>query len=244
MTSTKLVEFESNRPIEFKDLEEILNYINRLSLDADVGDEIGNSGFSQISEFCLNRALTKLTVEFESNEDKYTILDWAKVNHLGYNFLLYNPDTRRVVNGNSEVEAQLVTKRRASQEDQSTVIPRPRLFSHSEDDECVGKFMGILNKLTESNFHKMLAQIASMPISTESVLERVVDNFYKKITSERAFVRLYANLCKSMWFMKVPSDSNPSQHKHFRHMFLMKCQSGFERGYTQDPDYLELVEGI
>ena len=241
MNKTKLVEFDSNDPIEFKDLEEILEEINRLGLDSDLDNEHIGSEQSLISEFRLNRAMTKLTVMFESIESKYAMLELGRVSCLSYNFLISNPDVRKVALSR---ECEMAPKVGKIQPEVKITTTRPRFIGTDEDDECVGQFMTILNKLTEANYEKMAVQVSNLPITSERLLQRIVDCFFKKITNETKFVPLYVSLCKSMWLMKVPSSSDQTQFKHFRHLFLLKCQSEFDKSPLKDPAYLELVEGI
>ncbi|ELU17393.1 hypothetical protein CAPTEDRAFT_19755 [Capitella teleta] len=97
------------------------------------------------------------------------------------------------------------------------------------EQEVFRKVRAILNKLTPQNFQTLIPQFAELEISTESLLKGAIMIVFEKAISEPAFSVTYANLCKRLGQVKVPSDKDPSQMVVFRNLLVVQCQIEFQK---------------
>ncbi|ESO89979.1 hypothetical protein LOTGIDRAFT_124155, partial [Lottia gigantea] len=97
----------------------------------------------------------------------------------------------------------------------------------------------ILNKLTPQKFQTLLRQVTELDINTESRLIGVTDLIFEKAVSEPAFSVAYANLCRYLSQLKVPSDSKPGEMVNFRTILLTNCQKEFMKDNDVESDLEE-----
>ncbi|CAH1183097.1 unnamed protein product [Phaedon cochleariae] len=117
---------------------------------------------------------------------------------------------------------------------------RPARFKKGEaatdDDkrteELYKKVRGVLNKLTPQKFETLLAQIKGLPIDTSARLQGVIDLVFEKAVDEPNFSVAYANMCKELALMQVPTNnSTPDKQEfvNFRKLLITRCQVEFEK---------------
>ncbi|XP_055958553.1 eukaryotic translation initiation factor 4 gamma 3 isoform X2 [Patella vulgata] len=92
----------------------------------------------------------------------------------------------------------------------------------------------ILNKLTPQKFKTLLKQVQDLNIDTETRLKGVTDLIYEQAVSEPMYSVTYANMCRYLMQLKVPSDSKPGEKINFRVILLTKCQREFEKDKDAD----------
>ncbi|XP_067659282.1 eukaryotic translation initiation factor 4 gamma 1-like [Haliotis asinina] len=91
------------------------------------------------------------------------------------------------------------------------------------------KVRSILNKLTPQKFQTLIKQVQNLVIDTEDRLKGVTDIIFEKAISEPAFSVAYANMCRYLLTLKVPSDSKQGETVNFRVILLTRCQREFEK---------------
>ncbi|XP_045188996.2 eukaryotic translation initiation factor 4 gamma 1-like isoform X1 [Mercenaria mercenaria] len=91
------------------------------------------------------------------------------------------------------------------------------------------KTQRILDRLTEHTFRTMLTKMQELPIDTETKLNGVIDIIYEKALNDRKRCVAYANLCRGMAMLKVPSDSKSGEFVNFRAVLLDRCQKEFSK---------------
>ncbi|KAK4014248.1 hypothetical protein OUZ56_026778 [Daphnia magna] len=113
-------------------------------------------------------------------------------------------------------------------------IPK-RLSAKSEDgnktssEEILRTIRGILNKLTPSNYQRLLAKIQETNIDSQDCLAGVIRIFFAKAVEESIFASIYANMCLALSTKDVASSSNPAETINFRKLILSHCQREFEK---------------
>ncbi|KAK2822412.1 hypothetical protein Q5P01_022477 [Channa striata] len=126
-------------------------------------------------------------------------------------------------------------------EDARTRNP-PVTSSHSrghegvdEDSEEV-KTRGLLHRLScilinprPQNFQSMMRRISELTINTEVRLKGVTDFIFEKAVSEPAASVVYANICRCLAGLKVPTSDKPAVSLNFRKLLLNRCQKEFEK---------------
>ncbi|KAK6174828.1 hypothetical protein SNE40_013400 [Patella caerulea] len=101
--------------------------------------------------------------------------------------------------------------------------------TEARTQEIYKRVKSILNKLTPQKFQTLLKQVQDLNIDTETRLKGVTDLIFEKAVSEPAFSVAYANMCRYLMQLKVPSDSKPGEKVNFRVILLTKCQREFEK---------------
>ncbi|XP_078522280.1 eukaryotic translation initiation factor 4 gamma 1 isoform X4 [Lissotriton helveticus] len=96
----------------------------------------------------------------------------------------------------------------------------------------------ILNKLTPQMFQQLMKQVTDLPIDTEERLKGVIDLIFEKAISEPNFSVAYANMCRCLMGLKVPTTDKPAVTVNFRKLLLNRCQKEFEK----DKDDAEVFE--
>ncbi|XP_041377954.1 eukaryotic translation initiation factor 4 gamma 1-like [Gigantopelta aegis] len=91
------------------------------------------------------------------------------------------------------------------------------------------KVKSILNKLTPQKFQTLLQQMHGLTIDTEERLKGVTDLIFEQAINQPGFSVVYANMCKYLLMLKVPSESKPGESVNFRVILLTRCQREFER---------------
>ncbi|KZS12035.1 Eukaryotic translation initiation factor 4G-like protein [Daphnia magna] len=113
-------------------------------------------------------------------------------------------------------------------------IPK-RLFAKSEDgnktssEEILRTIRGILNKLTPSNYQRLLAKIQETNIDSQDCLAGVIRIFFAKVVEESIFASIYAKMCLALSTKDVASSSDPAETINFRKLILSHCQREFEK---------------
>ncbi|XP_033642512.1 eukaryotic translation initiation factor 4 gamma 3-like [Asterias rubens] len=94
--------------------------------------------------------------------------------------------------------------------------------------ELMKKMKALLNKLTPNNFSKLKDQVLGYSIDTEERLKGVIDTVFEKAISEQAFSRTYAQLCRDLSQLRVPTTSGQGVVQ-FRTLLINRCQKEFEK---------------
>ncbi|KAM5164385.1 eukaryotic translation initiation factor 4 gamma 1 isoform 1-T1 [Mantella aurantiaca] len=92
----------------------------------------------------------------------------------------------------------------------------------------------ILNKLTPQMFQQLMKQVTDLAIDTEDRLKGVIDLIFEKAISEPNFSVAYANMCRCLMGLKVPTADKPGVTVNFRKLLLNRCQKEFEKDKDDD----------
>ncbi|XP_076320360.1 eukaryotic translation initiation factor 4 gamma 3-like [Tachypleus tridentatus] len=109
--------------------------------------------------------------------------------------------------------------------------------------ELYRRLKGILNKLTPQMFQTLVGKIFDLQIDTEDRLIGVIDLVFQKAIDEPNFSVTYANLCKNLASIQVPSATG--QQVKFSKLLLIKCQQEFEKDvedYVNKNEYLRKMK--
>ncbi|XP_047662298.1 eukaryotic translation initiation factor 4 gamma 1a isoform X3 [Tachysurus fulvidraco] len=93
---------------------------------------------------------------------------------------------------------------------------------------------GVLNKLTPQMFQQLMKQVTELTIDTEERLKGVIDLIFEKAISEPNFSVAYANMCRCLMGLKVPTTDKPVATVNFRKLLLNRCQKEFEKDKDDD----------
>ncbi|XP_060743866.1 eukaryotic translation initiation factor 4 gamma 1-like isoform X2 [Tachysurus vachellii] len=104
----------------------------------------------------------------------------------------------------------------------------------SKTRELLRRVRGVLNKLTPQMFQPLMKQITEMTIDTEERLKGVIDLVFEKAISEPNFSVAYANMCRCLMGLKVPTSDKPNVMVNFRKLLLNRCQKEFEKDKDDD----------
>ncbi|XP_073531440.1 eukaryotic translation initiation factor 4 gamma 1 isoform X3 [Phyllobates terribilis] len=115
--------------------------------------------------------------------------------------------------------------KRASDEDEPENIKTQELFR---------RVRSILNKLTPQMFQQLMKQVTDLAIDTEDRLKGVIDLIFEKAISEPNFSVAYANMCRCLMGLKVPTTDKPGVTVNFRKLLLNRCQKEFEKDKDDD----------
>lgn len=86
-----------------------------------------------------------------------------------------------------------------------------------ETEALMRDVRNILNKLTPQNMQKLTADLINLPITTQERLEGAIDIIFEKSIDEQVFSTTYAQLCKVLSQIKVPSTNDPGKIVNFRY---------------------------
>uniref|UniRef100_A0A8C1U784 Eukaryotic translation initiation factor 4 gamma, 3a n=1 Tax=Cyprinus carpio TaxID=7962 RepID=A0A8C1U784_CYPCA len=100
--------------------------------------------------------------------------------------------------------------------------------------ELFRRVRSILNKLTPQMFHQLMKQVTDLTINTEERLKGVIDLVFEKAIDEPSFSAAYANMCRCLATLKVPTADKPNTTVNFRKLLLNRCQKEFERDKVDD----------
>ncbi|KAB5550135.1 hypothetical protein PHYPO_G00050330 [Pangasianodon hypophthalmus] len=103
--------------------------------------------------------------------------------------------------------------------------------------ELLRRVRGVLNKLTPQMFQPLMKQITEMTIDTEERLKGVIDLVFEKAISEPNFSVAYANMCRCLMGLKVPTSDKPGVTVNFRKLLLNRCQKEFEKDKDDDETF-------
>lgn len=115
--------------------------------------------------------------------------------------------------------------KRAGDEEDSEAIKTQELFR---------RVRSILNKLTPQMFQQLMKQVTDLAIDTEDRLKGVIDLIFEKAISEPNFSVAYANMCRCLMGLKVPTTDKPGVTVNFRKLLLNRCQKEFEKDKDDD----------
>ncbi|XP_057189124.1 eukaryotic translation initiation factor 4 gamma 1a isoform X4 [Triplophysa rosa] len=118
-----------------------------------------------------------------------------------------------------------VKSRDAEDEDDSEAAKTKELFR---------RVRSILNKLTPQMFQQLMKQVTELTIDTEERLKGIIDLTFEKAISEPNFSVAYANMCRCLMGLKVPTSDKPGVTVNFRKLLLNRCQKEFEKDKDDD----------
>uniref|UniRef100_A0A669C5K8 Eukaryotic translation initiation factor 4 gamma, 1a n=1 Tax=Oreochromis niloticus TaxID=8128 RepID=A0A669C5K8_ORENI len=100
--------------------------------------------------------------------------------------------------------------------------------------ELFKRLRSILNKLTPQKFQELMKQVTELTIDTEERLKGAIDLIFEKAISEPNFSVAYANMCRCLMGLKVPTSDKPGVFVNFRKLLLNRCQKEFEKDQDDD----------
>ncbi|KAJ3219449.1 hypothetical protein HDU67_001280 [Dinochytrium kinnereticum] len=96
----------------------------------------------------------------------------------------------------------------------------------------VKKAKGLLNKLTIEKFDTISDQFLALPITTQSLLKKIIELIFDKALDEHHFQNMYGRLCQKL-SSELPKVQKwidmDAKNNIFRRLLLNKCQEEFER---------------
>nr|XP_033815042.1 eukaryotic translation initiation factor 4 gamma 1 isoform X2 [Geotrypetes seraphini] len=105
---------------------------------------------------------------------------------------------------------------------------------NTKTQELFRRVRSILNKLTPQMFQQLMKQVTDLAIDTEERLKGVIDLIFEKAISEPNFSVAYANMCRCLIGLKVPTTDKPGVTVNFRKLLLNRCQKEFEKDQDDD----------
>nr|XP_046263507.1 eukaryotic translation initiation factor 4 gamma 1a isoform X3 [Scatophagus argus] len=105
---------------------------------------------------------------------------------------------------------------------------------HAKTQELFKRLRSILNKLTPQKFQELMKQVSDLMIDTEERLKGAIDLIFEKAISEPNFSVAYANMCRCLMGLKVPTSDKPGLFVNFRKLLLNRCQKEFEKDQDDD----------
>ncbi|XP_016148261.1 eukaryotic translation initiation factor 4 gamma 1-like, partial [Sinocyclocheilus grahami] len=103
--------------------------------------------------------------------------------------------------------------------------------------ELFKRVRSVLNKLTPQMFQPLMKQVTELTIDTEERLKGVIDLIFEKAISEPNFSVAYANMCRCLMGLKVPTTDKPGVTVNFRKLLLNRCQKEFEKDKDDDETF-------
>ncbi|XP_029611739.1 E3 ubiquitin/ISG15 ligase TRIM25-like isoform X3 [Salmo trutta] len=91
----------------------------------------------------------------------------------------------------------------------------------------------ILDRLTPKNFGELMVVVTELTIDTEDKLKGITDLIYERAIAHPASSVVYANLCRCLMGLKVPTSCNPRVTLNFRKLLLNRCQFEFENNKSE-----------
>ncbi|KAM9844721.1 eukaryotic translation initiation factor 4 gamma 1a [Aulostomus maculatus] len=104
----------------------------------------------------------------------------------------------------------------------------------SSTQELFKRLRSILNKLTPQKFQELMKRVKELSIDTEERLKGAIDLIFEKAISEPNFSVAYANMCRCLMGLKVPTSDKPGGFVNFRKLLLNRCQKEFEKDQDDD----------
>ncbi|XP_071233116.1 eukaryotic translation initiation factor 4 gamma 1-like isoform X14 [Salvelinus alpinus] len=127
------------------------------------------------------------------------------------------------------VKKAVTRGRGAAPEDEESDDPE-----QAKTQELFKRVRSILNKLTPQMFQQLMKQVTELSIDTEERLKGVIDLIFEKAISEPNFSVAYANMCRCLMGLKVPTTDKPGVTVNFRKLLLNRCQKEFEKDQDDD----------
>ncbi|MBN3315747.1 IF4G1 factor, partial [Atractosteus spatula] len=104
----------------------------------------------------------------------------------------------------------------------------------AKTQELFRRVRSILNKLTPQMFQQLMKQVTELTIDTEERLKGVIDLIFEKAISEPNFSVAYANMCRCLIALKVPTADKPQATVNFRKLLLIAAHKEFEKDKDDD----------
>ncbi|AWP04062.1 putative eukaryotic translation initiation factor 4 gamma 1-like [Scophthalmus maximus] len=130
------------------------------------------------------------------------------------------------------------TRSRAAEDAAPAVTAEDNDSDEAKTQELFKRLRSILNKLTPQKFQELMKQVTDLTIDTEERLKGAIDLIFEKAISEPNFSVAYANMCRCLMGLKVPTSDKPGTFANFRKLLLNRCQKEFEK----DQDDAEIFE--
>lgn len=105
---------------------------------------------------------------------------------------------------------------------------------NAKTQEVLKRLRSILNKLTPQRFQELMKQVQELPIDTEERLKGAIDLIFEKAILEPNFSVAYANMCRGLLGLKVPTTDKSGGTANFRKLLLNRCQKEFEKDQDDD----------
>ncbi|KAJ8010069.1 hypothetical protein DPEC_G00071150 [Dallia pectoralis] len=94
--------------------------------------------------------------------------------------------------------------------------------------ELYAQIEDILESLTQNNFRQLMKNVNDLPINTEARLRGTVDCIYDRAIRDPSKTVVYANMCRILMTLKVPTIDKPGVTVNFRKLFLNRVETAFE----------------
>ncbi|XP_051944025.1 eukaryotic translation initiation factor 4 gamma 1a isoform X4 [Hippocampus zosterae] len=104
----------------------------------------------------------------------------------------------------------------------------------AQTQEILKRLRSILNKLTPQKFQELMNQVKELTIDSEERLKGAIDLIFEKAILEPSFSVAYANMCRCLSGLKVPTSDKPGYIVTFRKLLLNRCQKEFEKDQDDD----------
>ncbi|XP_030632685.1 eukaryotic translation initiation factor 4 gamma 1-like [Chanos chanos] len=121
-----------------------------------------------------------------------------------------------------------VRQGRAGEEEDAEAAKTQKIFR---------RVRSVLNRLMPQTFQPLMKQVTELTIDTEERLKGVIDLIFEKAISEPNFSVAYANMCRCLMGLKVPTADKPGATVNFRKLLLNRCQKEFEKDKDDDETF-------
>ncbi|XP_014036418.2 eukaryotic translation initiation factor 4 gamma 3 isoform X4 [Salmo salar] len=86
----------------------------------------------------------------------------------------------------------------------------------------------ILDRVNQNNFQQSMKAITEFTINTEARLKGIIHLKYERALAQPTRSATYANICRCLMGLKVPTAAKPGVTVNFRKLFLNRVQTNFE----------------
>jgi drug/metabolite transporter (DMT)-like permease len=93
----------------------------------------------------------------------------------------------------------------------------------------------ILNKLTPTNFEKLIEQMKAINIDNAATLTSFVSQIFDRALMEPIYCEMYVNFCCQL-ARELPDFNEDNEKVTFKRVLLNKCQEEFERGEREQEE--------
>jgi len=93
----------------------------------------------------------------------------------------------------------------------------------------------ILNKLTPTNFEKLIEQMKAINIDNAATLTSFVSQIFDRALMEPIYCEMYVNFCCHL-ARELPDFNEDNEKVTFKRVLLNKCQEEFERGEREQEE--------
>ncbi|XP_074507085.1 eukaryotic translation initiation factor 4 gamma 1-like [Sebastes fasciatus] len=107
-------------------------------------------------------------------------------------------------------------------------------LEQAKTQELFNSLRSILDKLTPQKFQELMKQVMDLTIDTEERLKGAIDLIFEKAISEPNSSVVYANMCRCLMGLKVPTSDKPGVFVNFRKLLLNRCHKEFEKDQDDD----------